>query len=126
MEMYQLRHQESVTANLQKLTSNPGPLLPITVLWFQLSWGDLIILPLIMVMLRFTLQSFQFNITINMLQIQTPLQSNQFMMIKCTIYWDYSNHNMMKIFWMLISRCFRRYWWSPLLQNLNSLYCFVS
>ena len=58
MAMNQLIHQEKVTSNLQRLTSNPVTLLQKPVLWFQLSWGDLIIMSLIMVILRFILQSF--------------------------------------------------------------------
>ena len=86
----QMIHQESGTANLQHLTSNPGPLLPKPVLWFQISQEDLIIMPLIMVTLRFTLHSSQLNITLNLFHIQTPPQSNKLMMIKCTISWNYS------------------------------------
>ena len=70
----QMSHQESGKANLQQLISNPGFLLPKPLLWFNLSWEELIIMSLIMVMLRFTLKSFQFNITLNLLQIQTPLR----------------------------------------------------
>ena len=100
-------------------------LLPKTVLWFCLSWGDLIIVPLIMLMLRFTLHIFQLNLTMNMFQIQTPLLLNQLMMMKWTISWNFSTHNMMNIFWVLISRCFRYYWWSPLLKNfIQYLLCF--
>ena len=39
----QKSHQENGTANLRQLTSNTGPLLPEPILWFQLSWGNLII-----------------------------------------------------------------------------------
>ena len=45
----------------------------------------LIIVSLIMVMLNLTLQIFQMNIALNLFQIQTPLQSNQLMIIKWTI-----------------------------------------
>ena len=76
-----LIQQESVTANLQQLASNPGPLLPKPVLWFHLSWGDLIILSLIMVMLRFVIHIFQLNLTLNLFQIQTPLQSIQWVLM---------------------------------------------
>ena len=69
MMMNQLIHQDSGTANLQQLTSNPVPLLPTSDLWFQLSWVDLIIMTLIMVILKFTLQIFQFNLTMNQFQI---------------------------------------------------------
>ena len=43
------------TENLHKINSNPEPLLPTPALWFQISWGGLIIITLIMVMFRFTL-----------------------------------------------------------------------
>ena len=72
----QLIHKESGTANLQQLTSNPGPLLPKPSLWFQISLGDLIIITFVLVMLSFTLQSSQFNLTLNQFQIHTPPQSN--------------------------------------------------
>ena len=98
MEINQMSHQESGTANLQNITSTTGSLLPKPFMWFQLSWGDLIITPFIMVMLRFTLHSFQFNLTLNMFQIQTNLQSNQLMMIKCTISLSSLTQNMMVIF----------------------------
>ena len=124
MVMNQMIHQESGTANLQYLTSNPGPLLPKPVLWFHLSWGDLIILSLIMVILRFVIHSFQLNLTLNLFQIQTPLQSNQWVMMKYTISWNYFTHNMMIIFWVLTSICYRLDWCSPLLQNfIHSLLC---
>ena len=78
-----------------------------------------------MVMLRFTLKSVQLNITMNLLQIQTPLQSKKFMMMKWTIYYNYSTNNMMMIFCMLNYRCFRLEQWSPLLQSfIQSLLCF--
>ena len=64
---------------------------------------------------RFTLQSFQLNLTMHLFHIQTPLLSNQLMITKWTIYCNYSNHNMMIFFWMLTSRCFRLDWWLPLL-----------
>ena len=64
--MNQLSHQESGTYNLQKLTSNTGTLLPTPALWFQVSWVDFIIMPLKIVMLRFTLHIFQFNLTLNL------------------------------------------------------------
>ena len=123
----QMNHQESGTANLQKLTSNPGPLLPTPALWFQLSWGDLIIMPWIMVMLRFILKIFQFNLTLNMFKIHTPLRLNQSTMMKWTISWNSSTQNIMHILWMLTSRCFRLDWWSPLLQNFiqSLLYYFI-
>ena len=104
MENNQRIHQESGTSNFKNITSNPGLLLPKPTLWFQLSWGDLIIIPLIMVMLRFTLKSFQLNITLNLFQIQKPLLSNQLMTMKLTISRNSSTNNMMNIFWMLTSR----------------------
>ena len=123
----QMNHQESVTDNIQQLTSNPGHLLPKPVLWFQLSWGGLIIMIFIIVILSFTLHSFHLNQTLNLFQIQTPLQSNKSMMMKWTISCNYSTHNMMKIFWILTSRCFRIEWWLPLLKNFIQylLCCFI-
>ena len=120
----QINHQEIGTANLHHLTSNPEPLLPTPSLWFKLSWGDLIIIPFIMVVFRFTLNSFQLNLTLNLFHIQTPLRSNQLMMIKWTISWNSSTHNVMKIFLMLTSRWFRIEWWFPLIQDfIQSLLC---
>ena len=80
--MKQLNHQEIGTSKLQQFSSNPGPLLQKPGLCFWLSWVDSIIMPLIMVILRFNLQSLHFNLPLNLLQIRTPLQSNQLMMIK--------------------------------------------
>ena len=111
-----MNHQYSGTYKLHQLTSNPGLLIPKSVLLVNISWGDLIIIPLIMVMLRFTLQSFQPNITLNLFHIQTPLLSNQLMMMKWTIYCNSFTQKMMKIFWMLTSRWFRLDWWSPFHQ----------
>ena len=124
----QINHHDNVTDNHHKLTSNPVHLLPKPVLWFQLSRGDLIIIPLIIVMLRFTLQSFQLNITLNQFQIRTPIRSNQFMMMKWTFYWNSSIQNMMMIFWMLTSICFRLDWLLPLLQKFiqSLLCCFIN
>ena len=113
----QIIYQDSGTANLQQLNSNPVSLLSKLDMRFQLSWGDLIIMSLIMIMLRFTLHSFQLNLTLNLFQIQTPLRSNQLRIKKCTISCNSSIHNMMMIFWMLISIFFSIYWWYPLLQN---------
>ena len=64
-------------------------------------------------MLRFTLKSFYLNLTINLLQIHTPLQSNQLIIMKWTISWNYYTQNMMIIFWILTFICFRIYWWLP-------------
>ena len=69
MGMNQLIKQESGISNLHHLTSNPLPILPKLGMWFQLSWGDLIIVKLIMIMLRFVLQSFHCNIPLNMFHI---------------------------------------------------------
>ena len=124
MVMNQMNHQNSGTSNLHNIISNPVPLLPKPTLWFQLSWGDLIIMSLIMVMFRFPLQSLQLSLTLNQFQIHTPLQLNQLMMMKWIISWNYYTQNMMKIFWMLISRCFNLEWLLPLLQNfIQSLLC---
>ena len=126
--MNQQNRKESGTANLQQFTSNPGPLPPTSLIWFQLSRGDLIIMPLIMVVLIFTLKSFHLNLTLNMFQIHIPLRLNQLMMMNWTVFWDSSTQNMTKIFWMLTSRCFRIDWWLPLLQNFIQylLCCFIN
>ena len=77
-----------------------------------------------MVKLRFILYSFRFNITLNLFRIHAPLRSNQFMIIECTIFRNSSTHDMMMIFLMLTSRCFRLDWWLPLLQKfIQSLLC---
>ena len=125
--MNQMNRQESLTSNLQQLTSNRGPLLQIPSLLFQLSWGDLIIIPLIMVIFRFTLQSFQLNLTVNIFQIHTPLRLNQLMMMKWTISWNSSTQKMMKIFLILTYICFRLEWWIPLLKHFihSLLWCFI-
>ena len=69
MVMNQLIRKDSGTANFQKINSNIGLILPKPVLWFQLYWVDLIIVPLIMMVFRFNLQLFHLNITINLFQI---------------------------------------------------------
>ena len=68
-----------------------------------------------MVILRFTLKSFQLNITLNLFQIQTPLRSNLLMIMKWTISWNPSTQNMMMILWMLTTICFSLDWWSNFL-----------
>ena len=80
-----------------------------------------------MVILMFPLNSFQLNITLSQFQIHTPLRSNQLMMLKYIISWNYYIQNIMKIFLMLTSRCFNIDWWSPLLQNFIQylLCCFI-
>ena len=117
----QIIHQYIVKANFQCLTSNPVPILPKPVLWFQIPWGDLIIIPLIMSMLRSNLYSFQLNLTLNLFQIHTPLLSNQFMMMKCTIFYNSSTQNMMIILWVLTSICFSLDWWSPTPKNIYTV-----
>ena len=127
MVMNQPIHQDIITANLNQITSNPGPLLTKPVLWFHISSGDLIIIPLIMVILRFTLQSFHLNLTLNLFHIQTPLWSNQLVIMRWTILCNYSTKNTMVIFWMLTSRWLSINWWSPLLQIFiqSLLYFFI-
>ena len=67
---------------------------------------------------------FLLNITLNMFQIQTPLRSNQLMMMKWAISWNYSTQNMMIILCMLTFRYYRIYWWLPfLLKIIQSLLC---
>ena len=105
--MNQLIHQDSGTSNLQQFTSNTGTFLPKQVLWFWLSWGDLIIMPLIMVMLSYTLQSINFNMSLDLFQIHTPLLSNKMMIIKLTNSWNSSTQSMMMIFWVLTSIFFK-------------------
>ena len=119
-------YQESGTANIQNITSNQGPLIPKPALWLHLSWVDLIYMPLIIVMLRFTLHSFQLNLSLGLFHIHTTLWLNKLIMMKRTISRNSYTHNMIKIFWMLIFRCFRLDWWLLLLQILYSLYCIVS
>ena len=84
------------------------------VLWFKLSWGELITMLLIMVMLRFNLQSIHLNLTLNLFQIQIPLRLNKLMMTKWNKSHNSYNHIMMIIFWMLTSRCFSIDYWSLL------------
>ena len=117
-------HQENGTSNLQNITSNIGPLLPEPTLWFQISWGNLTIMPSIIVIL---LQTFQLSLTTTPLQIQEKLQLSQLMMMKWIISWNYSTNNMMTIFYMLTSRYFKLDWWLPLLQNFIQyiLCCFI-
>ena len=100
-------HQEIVTANLQQFTSDPGLLLPKSVLWFQLSYGDLIIMTLIMVMFRFTLWSIHLNLPLNFFHIRTQLRSTQLMTIKWVNSWDSSTQMIVMVFLILTSRCVR-------------------
>ena len=58
MVINKIIHQYIGKSNLYHFTSNPWPLLPKSFLWFQISWGDLITMPLIMVTLRSTLQIY--------------------------------------------------------------------
>ena len=118
--MNQLIQQEIGTSNLHHLTSNTRPLVPKPVLQFWLSWGDLIIMLLIMLMLRFTLQSIYFNISLTMFHIRTQLLSSQLMIMKWIISLNYTNLNTTAIFWMLISRCFSIDQWQ-LLPQKNSV-----
>ena len=74
-----------------------------------------------MLMLRFTLQIYQLNITLNLFQIHTPLQPNKLVIMKWTIYCNSSTKNMMDIFWMLMSVISRLEWCFPLLQNFIQL-----
>ena len=126
--MNQLIHQEIDAANLHKFTSNFIPVLQNISLCFWPSWGYLIITLLIMVMLRFILQSINLNILLTWFQIRTPLQSNQLTMMKFTNSWNSSTWIMMMIFWVLISRFFRLEYWLPLNQNFiqSLLYCFIN
>ena len=69
-----------------------------------------------MVMLNSKLHIFQLHLTLNQFHIQTPLWLNQLMIMRWIISCNSSIQNMMKIFWMLTSRCFNIDWWCPLLQ----------
>ena len=124
----QMNCQESGTANLNLLTSNTGPLLPTPSLWLHISRGDLTIMPLIMVMLRFNIHILRLNLTLNLFHIQTPLRLNKSMMMKWTIYCNSSTQNTMIIFWILTYRCFRIDWWYHLLQKFIKylLCCFIN
>ena len=124
----QTNHQESGTCNLQKLTSNTGPLIPSKSIWFQLSREDLIIMPFIILILRFTLHSFYLNLTINMFHIKRLLLLNQLMIVKRAISWNSNINNTMKTFWVLTSRWFRLDWcWHFPEKKLKSiLYCFIT
>ena len=81
-------------------------------------------------MLRFTLKNFQKNLTLtmNLFQIQTPLQLNKWMIMKCNISWSSSTGSRMIIFWMLNFICSRLYCWFTLLQNFKQslLCCFIT
>ena len=78
-------------------------------------------------MLKFPLKTFQLSLTVTQFQIQTPLQLNKLMIIKWIISYNYSTQNMMTIFYMLTSICFKFDWWSPLLQDFIQylLCCFI-
>ena len=65
MVMKKQIHQESGISNLQHITSNIRHLLPKPVLWFWLSWVDLITILSIMVILRFILNILHLNLTLN-------------------------------------------------------------
>ena len=91
----QKSHQDNGTANLRQLTSNTCPLLPKPTLWFHISWGNLIIMTLTMVIL---IQTFQLTLAMNPLHIQTPLLSNKLMIMKLITSWNSSTQNMMTIF----------------------------
>ena len=128
MVINQMNHQESVASNLQQLTSNPLPLHPTPALWYQLSWGEIIIMPLIIVVLKSHFRIFWLNLTLNQFQVQTPLRLNQLIMIKWIISWNSSIQNMMHIFWMLTSIIFNLEWWLLVLQNSiqSQLCCLIN
>ena len=121
-------HQESGTDNLQQSTSNNVPLLPKLVLWFQPLQRNLIIMPLIMVILRFNHHNIHINLPLTLFQIQTPLQSNKLMTMKRTNFWNYSTKSMIMIFWVLNSVQFKLDYWLLLpykfIQYL--LFCFIN
>ena len=71
---------------------------------------------------------FQLSLTMNQFQIQTPLRLNQLMTTKWTVSWDSSIKNMINIFWMLFSRCFKLDLRLPLIQSFTQylLCCFIN
>ena len=84
-------------------------------------------MPLITVMLKFTLQSFQLNLTLNQLQIKTPLRLDQSVTVKWIIFWNYSIQNTMNVLWTSTYRLFKLDWWSPLVKKIIQylLCCFI-
>ena len=105
----QLIHQESGTDNLQHFNSNNVPLLPIIFLCFHISWGDLLMMLLIMKVLGFALQLIYWNLPLNLFHIYIPFRSNQFIMVKWNSFSSSFTQGMMMVFWMLTSKCFRIY-----------------
>ena len=79
-------------------------------------------MPLIIVMSRFTLKSFQLNIPLNLLHIQTPFQSDKLMIMKWNISCNSSTQNRMMIFWMLTSIWLMIDWWFPLDLKCYTVY----
>ena len=96
--MNQMNHQECGTSKLRQFTSNPPPLLPRQFLWFHISWGDSIIMQLIMMMSSFTLQIIPWNIPLTLFQTQMTLLLNPLMIMKWTKYTNYFTCSMMMIF----------------------------
>ena len=122
-----LKHQENRTSHIQQFTPNTSPLIPILFLWYKTSWLYLIIMLIIMVMYRFTLHIIPCNIPMSLFQTRITLKLNHLMIMKYTIFFNSSTHNIMMIFWMLISRCSRLDSYSLLHQNSiqYKLCCFV-
>ena len=76
-------------------------------------------------MWSFTLKIIPCNAPLNIFQTHIPLQSNQFMMIKCTKFLNYFNWDMMIIFWMLIKISFKiDYWYFLPKTFIQYLLCF--
>ena len=114
----------AITLSHASMSWSVQHLFPKIVLCFQLSWGDSIIMPLIKVILSFTLKGVYLKIPLNLFQICTPLQPNQLMIVKWSNYCNSSTQSMMLIFWMLNSRLFRLEQWPLLIQNfIHSLLC---
>ena len=89
-----------------------------------LLWVNVIIVPLIRVVLRFTLRSIHLNLPLNMFHIWTLLQSYQLMMMKWNNSCNSSIQIIVMIFCILTSICFSLYKWLLLIQNsIHSLMC---
>ena len=80
---------------------------------------------LIMVILRFTLQSIHLNIPLNLFQIRTSVWLNKLTMMKYTNSWNSSTQSMIMIIWILTSRWFSiEYWLLPLQNFIQPLLCY--
>ena len=113
----QMIHQESVTASLHLLTSNPGPLPPktsplVSDIMGRLNHCDID-------NGNIEVHSSEFPVESNSNSVPdpdaTPIKSiddyEMDHLLKCY------TQNMIMILWMLTYKCFRIDWWSPLLQT---------